>query len=123
MPSPRTSSPRTPTDRAYERRWRQGEQRMIENRKVAGNGDTTHHARNFLDCVKSRKPCHCDIETGHRSARRRRSSQTSPFSAAWSSNGMRIANSSGNDSKANRLLNLQLPRSLSSAEGLNHRRL
>jgi predicted dehydrogenase len=58
---------RTPTDRAYERRWRQGEQRMIENRKVTGDGDTAHHARNFLHCVKSREPCHCDIETGHRS--------------------------------------------------------
>lgn len=58
---------RTPVDRAYERRWRQGEQRLIENRKVTGNGDTAHHARNFLDCVKSRQACHCDIETGHRS--------------------------------------------------------
>ena len=25
------------------------------------------HARNFLDCVRSRQRCHCDIETGHRS--------------------------------------------------------
>jgi len=25
------------------------------------------HIRNFLDCVKSRKPCNCDMETGHRS--------------------------------------------------------
>ena len=25
------------------------------------------HARNFLDCVKSRENCNCDIETGHRS--------------------------------------------------------
>jgi predicted dehydrogenase len=35
---------------------------------VKGQGDaTTLHARNFLDCVKSRKPTHCPIETGHRS--------------------------------------------------------
>ena len=25
------------------------------------------HVRNFLDCVKSRKPTHCPVETGHRS--------------------------------------------------------
>ena len=24
------------------------------------------HARNFLDCVKSREKCNCDIEVGHR---------------------------------------------------------
>ena len=35
----------------------------------SGNGtrDYRHHARNFLDCVKSRKQCTCDIEIGHRS--------------------------------------------------------
>jgi len=58
---------RTPVNRAYESRWRQGEKRVIESCKVTGDGDTAHHARNFLDCVKSRQPCHCDIETGHRS--------------------------------------------------------
>jgi predicted dehydrogenase len=32
------------------------------------DGDLTHqHIRNFLDSIKSRKPCHCDLETGHRS--------------------------------------------------------
>ena len=42
--------------------------RLIEPRKITGkSGDTAFHARNFLDCVKSRKPCNCDIETGHRS--------------------------------------------------------
>ena len=25
------------------------------------------HVRDFLDCIKSRKTCHCDLETGHRS--------------------------------------------------------
>ncbi len=28
---------------------------------------TDQHTRNFLDCVKSREKCNCDIETGHRS--------------------------------------------------------
>ncbi len=32
------------------------------------DGDLTHqHIRNFLDCVKSREKCNCDLETGHRS--------------------------------------------------------
>jgi predicted dehydrogenase len=35
---------------------------------AAIDGDLTHqHIRNFLDCVKSRKQCNCDLETGHRS--------------------------------------------------------
>jgi predicted dehydrogenase len=35
---------------------------------AATDGDLTHqHIRNFLDCVRSRKTCHCDLETGHRS--------------------------------------------------------
>ena len=29
--------------------------------------DTAPHARNFLDCVKSRAKCNCDIGIGHRS--------------------------------------------------------
>jgi predicted dehydrogenase len=32
-----------------------------------GKADTADHARNFLDCVKSRKPCNCPVEVGHRS--------------------------------------------------------
>jgi hypothetical protein len=40
---------------------------MIQAKKVEGADSTPLHARNFLDCVRSRKPCHCDIETGHRS--------------------------------------------------------
>ena len=32
-----------------------------------GPSDTVTHTRNFLDAVKSRKPAHCPIETGHRS--------------------------------------------------------
>jgi hypothetical protein len=30
-------------------------------------GLTAAHARNFLDCVRSRKPTNCPIDTGHRS--------------------------------------------------------
>ena len=38
----------------------------MKAKKGTGKEDTTDHARNFLDCVGSRKKCHCDIEVGHR---------------------------------------------------------
>ncbi len=60
-------SVRRPDNRASERGWRTGEKPMIEARKARGDADTAPHARNFLDCVKSRQRCHCDIEIGHRS--------------------------------------------------------
>ncbi|MBI4664683.1 MAG: Gfo/Idh/MocA family oxidoreductase [Verrucomicrobia bacterium] len=58
---------RSPINRASDRNWRVGEKLVIEPKKGKGDADTAHHARNFLDCVKSRQACHCDIETGHRS--------------------------------------------------------
>jgi predicted dehydrogenase len=59
---------RSPIDRQYERGYRTGAKPHIEPVKSArGDADTVHHARNFLDCVKSRAQCNCDIETGHRS--------------------------------------------------------
>jgi predicted dehydrogenase len=42
--------------------------RLIEPKTVRGNyhdEGTTEHARNFLDCIKSRAKCNCDILTGH----------------------------------------------------------
>jgi predicted dehydrogenase len=39
----------------------------IQPRLLNGNVDTSHHARNFLDCVKSRQPTHCPVAVGHRS--------------------------------------------------------
>lgn len=58
---------RMPTDRALERRYREGSKPLIEPKKVEGKDSTSMHARNFLDCVRSRQLCNCDIETGHRS--------------------------------------------------------
>jgi predicted dehydrogenase len=60
---------RTPVDRQYERGYRTGAKPMIEAVKHTGGGsaDTVPHARNFIDCVRSRAACSCDIETGHRS--------------------------------------------------------
>ncbi|MFO0841631.1 MAG: hypothetical protein U0797_04415 [Gemmataceae bacterium] len=39
---------------------------MIAAKKVSSRILDTDHARNFLDCVKSRKRPNCDIEFGHR---------------------------------------------------------
>ena len=36
-------------------------------RKGLNQNHMEMHIRNFLDCVKSREPCQCDIESGHRS--------------------------------------------------------
>jgi predicted dehydrogenase len=59
---------RTPVDRQYERGYRAGAKALIEGSRVTGGrADTADHARNFLDCVRSRAACACDIETGHRS--------------------------------------------------------
>ena len=58
---------RTPLDRSLDGGWRKGAKPMIEPKKGTGDADTKHHARNFLDCVKSRQQPNCDIETGHRS--------------------------------------------------------
>ncbi len=56
---------RTPLDRITEQRARAGRRKLIEPRAAKGSQDTAFHARNFLDCVKSRARCNCDIVTGH----------------------------------------------------------
>jgi predicted dehydrogenase len=65
--TPNAFPARTPVDRTVERGWRKGAKPLIEARSGTGQVDTADHARDFLDCVKSRAACHCDIETGHRS--------------------------------------------------------
>jgi predicted dehydrogenase len=65
--TPNEFSARTPLDRAREKGWRTGAKPMIEPRKERGPQDTAAHARNFLDCVRSRKRCNCDVEIAHRS--------------------------------------------------------
>lgn len=59
--------PRTPLDRVTERSYGPSKRPAGEPKAVNGRADETLHARNFLDCVKSRARCNCDIETGHRS--------------------------------------------------------
>jgi predicted dehydrogenase len=64
--SPNEVPARRPTHRELERGYRKGAKPVIEARKGKGKADTADHARNFLDCVRSRAMCHADIETGHR---------------------------------------------------------
>jgi predicted dehydrogenase len=53
---------RTPVDRTIERGYRTGAKAQIEPlARGGGSADTSHHARNFLDCVKTREACACDI--------------------------------------------------------------
>jgi predicted dehydrogenase len=58
---------RTPLDRQSERAYGPSRKPAMEPRRAQGSQDTAFHARNFLDCVRSRARCNCDVETGHRS--------------------------------------------------------
>ena len=57
---------RTPLDRTIEKGWRVGAKAQIEAKVVSGKILDADHARNFIDCVKSRKTPTCDVEYGHR---------------------------------------------------------
>ncbi len=57
---------RTPLNREIERGWKVGAKPMIEAKKVEGTMPDADHARNFLDCISSRKTPSCDVEYGHR---------------------------------------------------------
>jgi predicted dehydrogenase len=61
----RARFPRSPVDREGERANRGTRKTTIQPRAAKGSQDTAFHARNFLDCVKSRARCNCDILTGH----------------------------------------------------------
>ena len=63
--SDRPRFPRSPIDREGERLNRGVRKPVIEARSAKGSQDTAFHARNFLDCVKSRAKCNCDILDGH----------------------------------------------------------
>ena len=56
---------RTPLDRVSERSYAPSKKPVISPKSAKGSQDTAFHARNFLDCVKSRRKCNCDIVTGH----------------------------------------------------------
>jgi predicted dehydrogenase len=56
---------RTPVDRDLEKAYNPSKNPVIEARKMTGYPTAHPHARNFLDCVKSRGKCNCDPVTGH----------------------------------------------------------
>jgi predicted dehydrogenase len=59
---------RTPLDRNLERGYgpsKKPAMQPVQSSEQSGRADTTWHARNFLDCVKTRTKCHCDVEEGH----------------------------------------------------------
>ena len=58
-------SARTPLDRKTEKAYGPSKKATIEAKQMSGSADTAFHARNFLDCVKSRAKCNCDVLTGH----------------------------------------------------------
>ncbi len=57
---------RTPLNRGLEKGYGPSKKPAMEP-KTAGDGfaETYPHARNFLDCVKSRAKCNCDVLDGH----------------------------------------------------------
>jgi predicted dehydrogenase len=63
---PNEFAARTPVDRSIERAYHQGGQARIEGKKGTGKISDIDHARNFLDCIKSRKQPNCDLEFAHR---------------------------------------------------------
>jgi hypothetical protein len=57
---------RTPLDRVSERAYRTSRKAAIEPKANAKGVESTEaHARNFLDCVKSRAKCNADVLIGH----------------------------------------------------------
>src|SRR5262249_47707072 len=56
---------RTPVDREGDRAYRASRKMTIEPKSAKGTESTVLHARNFLDCIKTRGKCKADILTGH----------------------------------------------------------
>jgi hypothetical protein len=55
---------RSPVDRLQEKNTGKVTAAM-EASSMQGSMDTAFHTRNFIDCVKSRAKCNCDILDGH----------------------------------------------------------
>ena len=56
-----TVYPRTPLDRQTERGERTQSKPRLEPKAVKGSTDTAFHARNFLECLKSRAKCNLGL--------------------------------------------------------------
>ena len=56
-----------PIDRTLGRAYRESFRPAMEAQAEKGSADPRFHIRNFLDCIKTRVKCNCDVETAHRS--------------------------------------------------------
>ena len=56
---------RNPVDRTSEKGHNPSRKPVMEGKRVTGFPTTQPHARNFLDCMKTRAKCNCDVLTGH----------------------------------------------------------
>jgi hypothetical protein len=52
-------------NRDLEKAYNPSRKNVIEARKMEGYPTAQAHARNFLDCMKTRAKCNCDVLTGH----------------------------------------------------------
>ena len=59
--------PLSPLARAENAEQARAVRTAMEPVSVKGKAETADHARNFLDCIKSRKPTNCPVAVGHRS--------------------------------------------------------
>lgn len=58
----------SPLDRGRGKRYSSSKMPAMEPRSAAAgsdSSDTVRHARNFLDCIRSRAACNCDVLTGY----------------------------------------------------------
>ncbi|HLJ94380.1 MAG TPA: Gfo/Idh/MocA family oxidoreductase, partial [Gemmataceae bacterium] len=75
----------------------------MQGQAKKGKADTADHARNFLDCVKDRKPTNCPVAVGHRSTSTTLLAKIALRRGrylAWDAQAERVVN----DEEANRLL-------------------
>jgi predicted dehydrogenase len=78
----------------------------MQPRALKGKADTADHTRNFLDCIKSRKPTNCPVAVGHRSTSTTLLGKVALRVGrylAWDAKAQRIVN----DEEANRFLDYE----------------
>ena len=95
-----------PVDRTLERTYRDSFRPAMEAKAGKGSADPRFHIRNFLDCIKSRAKCNCDVETAHRSTTTAivgNIAHKTSTHLRWNAAGERFTNSD----EANRLLHYE----------------
>src|SRR5207247_6167658 len=93
----------SPIQRKENKEQGQAARTVIQPQAKKGKAETADHARNFLDCVKSRKPTNCPVAVGHRSTSATLLAKIALRLGrylAWDAKNERVVN----DEEANRLL-------------------